>query len=126
MRTTLLFPLVALIFLAAPADAQRSTGGIRGTVRDATQSVLPGATVTVSNEDTGLSRTVVTNSAGVYSVPDLPVGRYQVAAELQGFKAGSRTGVVLRVADDLGIDCELGTGQLSEVVNVEACSAPET
>ena len=124
MRTTLLFPLVALIFLAAPADAQRSTGGIRGTVRDATQSVLPGATVTISNEDTGLVRTVVTNSAGVYSVPELPVGRYKVAAELQGFKLAARTGVVLRVADDLGIDFELAPGAISEVVNVEAASAP--
>ena len=120
MRKPVLVLLVSSIFFAAPAHAQRSTGSIRGTVRDATQAVLPGATVTVSNEDTGLSRTVVTNSAGVYSVPDLPVGRYKVAAELQGFKAGSRTGVVLRVADDLGIDFELGPGQVSEVVSVQA------
>src|SRR3989442_8889486 len=124
MRKPFLFLFVALLFHATPALAQRSTGGIRGTVRDATQAVLPGTTVTVLNEETGLSRTVVTNAAGVYSVPDLPVGRYKVSAELQGFKTAARTGVVLRVAADVGIDFELATGQLSEVVNVEAISAP--
>jgi hypothetical protein len=115
---------VASILLAAPAFAQRPTGTIRGTVRDATQAVLPGATVTVSNEETGFSRATVTNSVGAYSLPDLPVGRYKVTAELQGFKSGSRTGVVLRVADTLGIDFELGAGSISEVVTVEATSTP--
>src|SRR5439155_7851496 len=115
---------VALFLLAAPALAQRPTGTIRGSVRDSTQSMLPGATVTVSNEETGFSRATVTNSAGVYSVPELPVGVYKVAAELQGFKRASRTGVILRVADVLGIDFELGAGQISEVVTVEATSTP--
>ena len=110
MRKPVLVLLVSSLFFATPAFAQRSTGSIRGTVRDATQSVLPGATVTVLNEETGLSRTVVTNAAGVYSVPVLPVGRYKVSAELQGFKGGTRTGVVVRAADDLGIDFELATG----------------
>jgi hypothetical protein len=123
MRKPFLVLFVSLVF-AAPVLAQRSTGSIRGTVRDATQAVLPGATVTVINEDTGFTRTVVTNSAGVYSLPELPVGRYKVTAELQGFKSGSRTGVILRVADDLGIDFELGAGQISEIVNVEATSTP--
>src|ERR687888_2108294 len=124
MRKRVLVLFVSSLFLATPIFAQRSTGSIRGTVRDATQAVLPGTTVTVLNEETGLSRTVVTNAAGVYSVPALPVGLFKVSAELQGFKSGSRTGVVLRVADDLGIDFELAPGQLSEVVNVESAAAP--
>src|SRR5438128_2540470 len=124
MRKPVLVLVVSSLFVATPTFAQRSTGSIRGTVRDATQSVLPGATVTVLNEETGLSRTVVTNAAGVYSVPVLPVGLYKVTAELQGFKGGSRTGVILRVADVLGIDFELGAGQISEVVTVEATSTP--
>src|SRR5438093_512336 len=115
---------VAVFLLAAPALAQRPTGTIRGSVRDTTQSMLPGATVTVSNEETGFSRATVTNSAGVYSLPELPVGRYKVSAELQGFKGASRTGVILRVADALGIDFELGAGQISEIVTVEATSTP--
>src|SRR5947207_8901717 len=117
------FVSLSLLF-AAPALAQRPTGTIRGSVRDTTQSMLPGATVTVSNEETGFSRATVTNSAGVYSLPELPVGRYKVSAELQGFKAASRTGLILRVADVLGIDFELGAGQISEVATVEASSTP--
>src|SRR5207245_2470874 len=89
MRKSVLLAILALV-LAAPAFAQRSTGSIRGVVKDATQAVLPGATVTVTNEDTGLLRTTTTNAAGVYSVPDLPVGRYKVSAELQGFKTATR------------------------------------
>ena len=84
MRKPILVLVVSSIVLATPAFAQRSTGSIRGTVRDATQSVLPGATVTVVNEETGLSRNVVTNAAGVYSVPILPVGRYQLFADFDG------------------------------------------
>src|SRR5690349_17493041 len=121
MRTQALLALLALL-IAAPALAQRSTGTIRGTVRDATQSVLPGVTVTVTNQDTGLVRNVVTNASGVYSASELPVGRYKVTAELQGFKTGSRTDVTLRVADDLAVDFELATGTLSEVVNVQGAS----
>ena len=86
--------------------------------------MLPGATVTGTNEDTGLVRTTVTNASGVYSIPELPVGRYKVSAELQGFKTATRTDVLLRVADDLSIDFELPTGQVTETVNVEARSAP--
>jgi hypothetical protein len=123
MRKQALFTLIALA-LATPGLAQRSTGTIRGTVRDATQAVLPGATVTVVNQETGLSRTLVTNSSGIYSAFDLPVGRYKITAELQGFKTGSRSNVVLRVADDVGVDFELGTGALSEVVNVQGSSTP--
>jgi hypothetical protein len=122
-KSSVLLAMFALM-LAAPAYAQRSTGSLRGTVKDATQAVLPGATVTATNEDTGLVRTTVTNAAGVYSVPELPVGRYNVSAELQGFKTATRTGILLRVADDLAIDFELPTGQVTETVNVEARSAP--
>src|SRR5262245_8850385 len=124
MRKPFGFIAVFLCLLATPLLAQRITGSIRGTVRDATQAVLPGATVTVVNEDTGLTRTVVTNADGAYSVPELPVGRYKVTAELQGFKTATRTQVPLRVADDLAIDFELAPGQVSEVVSVIATSTP--
>ena len=74
MRKSSVLLAILIVLCAASAFAQTSTGSIRGTVTDATQAVLPGATVTVTNEDTGLIRATVTNSAGVYSVPALPVG----------------------------------------------------
>jgi hypothetical protein len=128
MRTQI--PVTGLLLLslalaaAVPAAAQRSTATVRGVVRDATQAILPGVTVTVANQETGLTRATVTNSAGVYLVPDLPVGRYTASAELSGFKTATRTGVLLRVADDFAIDFELEPGAVTEVVTVEASSTP--
>src|SRR5437867_4146176 len=113
--------LIALL-LSASAYAQRTTATVRGTVRDSTQAVLPGATVTVVNTDTGLTRATVTNNVGAYSVGELPIGRYKISAELQGFKTATRTDVILRVADDLGLDFELAAGQVSEVVTVSGVS----
>jgi hypothetical protein len=58
------------------------------------------------------------------TLPDLPIGHYKVEAELQGFKKASRTGVILRVADDFAIDFELEAGGVNETVSVEASSTP--
>jgi hypothetical protein len=124
MRKFVLPATLALLLLPALTYAQRTSATIRGTVRDTTQAVLPGVTVTATNEDTGLVRSVVTNTSGVYSAPDLPIGRYKVEAELSGFKKASRTGITLRVADEFAVDFELSAGDVSEVVNVEASSTP--
>ena len=125
MRRLALVASITFTLLApAAANAQRTTASIRGTVRDATQAVLPGVTVTATNEDTGLVRSVVTNESGVYSAADLPIGRYKVEAELPSFKKASRTGVVLRVADEFSIDFELSAGNVTDTVNVVASATP--
>jgi carboxypeptidase family protein/TonB-dependent receptor-like protein len=126
MRKSLLlvFVLCSLLASVAPAFAQRTTASVRGTVTDPSKAIVPGATVTVTNRDTGLTRTTTTNAEGVYSVSELPVGRYSVAVELQGFKTATRTDIVLNVADDLKIDFELSAGALSETVSVSAESTP--
>jgi hypothetical protein len=120
LSTALAFSLA----LPAVVYGQRTTATVRGTVRDSTQAVLPGVTVTATNEDTGLVRAVQTNEAGAYSAADLPIGRYKVEAEIQGFKKASRTNVVLRVADDFSIDFELSAGDVKDTVNVVANSTP--
>jgi hypothetical protein len=123
MRRILL--LVGTFLLVATfAHAQRTTATIRGTIRDASKAVVPGATVTATHQDTGLTRTSVSNAEGAYSLSDLPIGRYRVTAELSGFKTAERTSVTLRVADDFLIDFELEAGALSEIVTVEASSTP--
>ena len=118
--------LAAAILLALPsaALAQRSTATVRGTARDTTQAVLPGVTITVTNQDTGLVREVTTNADGVYFAPELPIGRYTIEAQLQGFKRASRTGILLRVADEFAVDFELSAGDVAETINVEASSTP--
>ena len=69
-----------------------------GTVRDESGTVLPGVTVTVTQTDTGFTRTVVTGGAGAYALPNLPIGPYKLDASLQGFRSYSRTGIVLQVS----------------------------
>src|SRR5689334_5817748 len=62
------------------------TASVTGTVRDSSGAVMPGATVTVKNLESGLTRTVETGASGSYSVPSLPIGRYEVDVEKTGFK----------------------------------------
>ena len=104
--------------------AQRTTATVRGTVRDATQAILPGVTVTATNEDTGLVRSTVSNDSGLYTLADLPIGRYRVEAELASFKKASRSNVVLRVADEFSIDFELAAGNITDTVDVVASATP--
>jgi len=90
------FFLLALTILACTAFSQILTGTISGTVTDSTEAIVPNAAVTIVNADTGV--TVwhgVTNESGVYRAPALPVGRYNVTVQVQGFKRGEVSGVNL-------------------------------
>jgi len=120
----LLLVLCLALGFAAPVLAQRSTATVRGTVTDQSKGVIPGATVVAKNQDTGLTRSTLTNESGIYAMSDLPVGRYRVDAERSGFKTASRTGILLRVADDYVVDFVLEPGEITEVVTVEAPSVP--
>ena len=115
--------LTASLF-ATPAFAQRTTASVRGTVTDQTKAVVPGATVTISSADTGLTRTAVTNGDGVYAVTDLPVGHYNLSVELQGFKTATHQNIVLQVAEDREINVVLEPGGLNETVSVQAEATP--
>jgi hypothetical protein len=113
--------LAVLVFLVAtPALAQKITGTIRGTVSDPTGAVIQGAKVTVTNEGTGLTRSMTTTEAGIYSFAELPVGSYKVQVEHSGFKSEVRTNVVLNVADARAVDLQLQPGEVSEIVTVES------
>jgi hypothetical protein len=81
---------LAVIFgtcIAATAAAQSVTGSIQGTVVDQSGAVLPGVTVTVTNTATGAARRSVTDAAGLFSAELLPVGPYDLSADLSGFIA---------------------------------------
>src|SRR5947199_6196515 len=81
----LVFTVMAASMSAAIVSAQVS-GGISGTVKDTTGGVVPGVTVTATNVGLGTPFSVTTNSQGFYSLPKLPVGRYDVLIQLEGFK----------------------------------------
>src|SRR5712692_7063744 len=92
-----LVPLVvALLTAAAPARAQ-STGTLQGTVADTQGAVMPGVSIVIRNQGTGLERTATTDSAGQYVAASLQPGRYQIAAHIEGFQDQTRE-VILDVA----------------------------
>jgi hypothetical protein len=100
------------------ATAQTIVGRISGTIKDASGAVIPGATVTVTNAATNLVRTATTDADGFYTVTNLPVGTYLIAAESQGFKRAEQSGVALAANARLTIDIALEPGQVSETVQV--------
>src|SRR5260370_19183542 len=114
--SALLLSLVA----SAVLQAQFDTGQIGGFVRDASQAVVSGASVTVTNQGNGEQRQTTTNSSGYYVVPNLPVGTYSVTAELAGFKKTVQSGIVLDSAGKLNVDLTLTVGAVTESVEVNA------
>ncbi len=115
--SVLLLSFVLLCAVVVPAGAQ-TTATIVGTVTDASGGVLAGATITVTNVQTGLTRRVSANEHGVYVAPSLPVGQYSVAAEMPGFKKKVLTGIVLQVNQEARLDLVLEVGAVTESVFV--------
>ncbi len=113
--------IALLLCLAAqPSLGQTISGRIDGTISDTQGGVLPGATVTILNENTGLAVTRVTDDSGTFTVTNLPVGTYTVTAELQGFRRQQKTGFNLTADGRLTADFALGVGELTESVEVTA------
>ena len=124
MRRLLNFVAACLILLAAVpafAQSQATTAEINGRVTDAQGGVLPGATVTVTSSDTGYTRSVVTNAEGLYAIPLLPPGNYDLVSELTGF-APTRRSLVLNVGATQTINTQLQVGGVQETVTVAAGS----
>ncbi len=115
---------VALIMcLGLSAFAQRTTGTLRGQVLDPQGAVVVNASVTVVNEDTGVSQVVVTSSAGTWNLPAILPGMYTVKVEAAGFRKFSSKGVAVLVDQDNVADVHLSLGNASEVVEVTAAAA---
>src|SRR5215471_21780453 len=90
--------LGCVLLTALPAAAQFDRGQISGRVKDAQGAVIPGATVTATNQQTQLSWNTVTDGTGFYTFANLPAGRYNVMTELQGFKKALRQDIQLDAA----------------------------
>ena len=108
---------------AAPAEAQRSDRAtISGVVTDNQGSAVPGASVTIRNEATGVEIVLTTNDSGAYSSPPLVLGRYSVTVDLTGFKKMVTSGILLQGGDAIRQDVALQVGDLTESVEVRAAS----
>src|SRR3954463_3542270 len=99
-----------LVAAALAAFGQTTTSSIVGTVTDPSGAVVPNVNIVVTNVDTGIRSSAATDSVGNYTVTQLPPGRYQVEAELPGFKKFVRQNVTLEMTRQLRIDVALETG----------------
>ena len=111
--------LAGVLLLPAPLQAQTATGAIGGAITDGTAPV-PGVTVTVTNIDTGFSRTVTTTENGDFRFPSLPVGHYTVKAELSGFATVTVERVGVRIASTTTLEVTMKPSKVAESVTVTA------
>ena len=109
---------------AETVSGQVTNGTILGTVSDETRGALAGATIVIQNNDTGTRRELVTDSSGRYRAPGLPLGSYEVQAELSGFQGQRQDGIELTVGSEVVINFSLSLAQLEETVTVQG-SAPQ-
>ncbi len=113
-----LWTLCALLLTTTNAWAQGTTGNIRGTIQDSSGGVLPGATVTLTNEGTKAMQTGVSDARGQYILSGIFPGTYDMKVELAGFKTYEQKAIAISPTDNRGIDVRLDVGQQSETVTV--------
>jgi outer membrane receptor protein involved in Fe transport len=111
---------IAVAISSVIALGQAASGTITGLVTDPSGAVVPGASVIATDTATGVQTGAVTNAAGYYEAIDLQPGPYTLQIEANGFKKMVRSGIVVQVADRLGIDLKLEIGSVSETVSVTA------
>src|SRR6266700_3888731 len=120
MRTSL---LAIVLCLSIGAVLAQTGGSITGEVKDQSGAVAPNAAVTVTNSKTNVARSTATNSAGIYSFPDLTPGTYHVKVTAPGFETVVKTNIELQVQQTARVDFSLSVGQTSNTVEVSASGA---
>ncbi len=122
LRSVVGIGLAALAVAATPAEAQLLYGGLVGNVVDAQGAVVPGASVTIVNTDTNLTRETTTDSQGGYSFTNIQAGPYDVKVVLAGFKESIRARVPVTVGQISRVDLTLTVGAVSEVITVQSAA----
>src|SRR6478672_10120532 len=120
LRRVLYLSALSLGLLTLPLVAQEARGTLLGRVTDSTDALILGAKVDAQNADTGVRFSSLTNRTGDYIFPMLVPGSYSVKVEHPGFKTYTRTGIVVRVNDQVAINVSLEVGQASQSVQVHA------
>src|ERR1043166_5361595 len=103
-----------LVFLAITAAAQGQASAVQGRIVDESGATLPGVTVGVTNQGSGVFRQVVSNGDGSYFATNLLPGSYRITAELSGFRKYERSDLLLTVGNTATLDITLGVGALEE------------
>ncbi len=110
--------IAVLIVLVARAAFAQSAGSLRGIVADSSGAVLPGATVTLTNEATKFTRTATSDAKGQYFFASVDPGNYTLKVELTGFKTHDARGVRISTSDTAAVDVRLEVGTQTETVTV--------
>ncbi len=113
-----LLSLALIVFVQVQSPLAQTTGRISGVVADETEAVLPGVAISATHLDTNLVRTTVSDDEGRYRLIELPVGTYQLEAELSGFRTEVRRPITLTIAGDVAVDFTLQVGGIDERVLV--------
>src|SRR5215831_12915260 len=114
--------MLAIVLTAARgvATAQTFRGSIVGTVLDQTEAPVPGAKVTVRNQATGVIRTTLTEDAGTFTIPELPIGVYTVTVEKEGFALVGQPDVRVDVGAERNVNVTLVPARVQATVEVTA------
>lgn len=112
--------LVLLMLSALPIHAQIATSNLTGIVQDDQGNPLPGATVLAKNTETGLERNDISADSGIYRIPSLPFGTYDVTAQIQGFATQIQKGVRLDVGRTVNIDFNMRLSTKEETMEISS------
>jgi hypothetical protein len=110
------------LLLCSLAFGQAQSGSISGRVVDAHEASVPGATVNLRHEETGVTLTTVASDAGLYVFPNVPAGTYTISVEQTGFKKLVRSGIQIFIAQRQSLDLPLEVGEVSQSVEVTAAA----
>jgi Carboxypeptidase regulatory-like domain/TonB dependent receptor-like, beta-barrel len=114
--------IAGLLVAAASANAQSIGATLQGTITDDQGAVMPGATIVITNTETGWTRTQITDERGWYRAIALPPGAYELRAEISGFANQVRTGLVLTVGQEATVNLSLKVATVQETVTVTGAS----
>jgi hypothetical protein len=115
-------PMTVMMIASVPAAWAQFNSAIEGTVIDPQGGVIPGATVSIANEETGVTYTLTTTEAGYYRQPSLSGGMYTVRVSLSGFKTAVQEHIRVQVAETKTINLTLAPGAVEEQVTVTAAA----
>ncbi|MGB7549118.1 MAG: TonB-dependent receptor [Terracidiphilus sp.] len=117
-KTVILFVLLWLISAVGTGWAQVDTGTLTGTIRDSSDALLPDATVTATNVETGIATSVKADASGNYVLTPLRIGTYSLSVKATGFNTEVRTSIVLNVQQSIRLDFKLKVGSISQTTVV--------
>src|SRR5437867_3679335 len=123
MRSRYIWSIWFVVLLSGLPALAQTQASISGVIHDPSGAVIPGVTITVTNPATNFVRSAISNEAGVYNFPALQPGRYNIKAELPGFRTITQNDVELQIQQSARLDFTLQVGEVSQTVEVSGTAA---